>query len=121
MLNVMIVDDEEIFADFLVDLLDQLGCTSSKFNCSLEALKNFIQDPDKFDLVISDLLMPKLTGNHLAEKMLSIKPETPIVLCSGYAGTLNLDSLLEKDNVSFFDKPDIKHNILEIVDRLRLC
>jgi len=56
---------------------------------SIEAFKAFEANPDKFDLVISDMTMPGMTGDKLAQKLLAIKPDLPIIICTGYSERVN--------------------------------
>ncbi|MCW9013937.1 MAG: response regulator [Gammaproteobacteria bacterium] len=114
--GIMIVDDEIMFAEFLGELLHNHGYTSSIFNCSMEALKNFVRRPNQYRLVISDLLMPKLTGNHLAEKMLAINPDISILLCSGYTANIDLSEIKNHDRIHILDKPLNQTKLFEIIE-----
>jgi len=54
----------------------------------IDALSLFQSDPYRFDLVITDMTMPHMTGDHLAERILSVRPEIPVILCTGYSENL---------------------------------
>ncbi|NOR44138.1 MAG: response regulator, partial [Candidatus Delongbacteria bacterium] len=70
-------------------ILEDLGYNVTSFLRSNDALKTFRNDPGKFDLVISDISMPGLTGIELCDEMLEIRPNIPIILCTGFSKLLN--------------------------------
>lgn len=82
--RILFVDDENAILNMSRMLLGRLGYRVSTRTCGLEALELFRQNPEKFDLIITDLTMPNMTGIKLAEKILDIRPDMPIVLCTGY-------------------------------------
>lgn len=83
--KIMIVDDEEYIRNSTTGLLEDFGYTPISFSNGLEALEAFKKNPKGFDLIITDMTMPGMTGNELAAKILNIRPELPIILCSGYS------------------------------------
>lgn len=83
--NIMFVDDEKPITEFAKMTLESVGYHVQTYTSSLEALDTFRERPADFDVVITDLTMPKLTGLNLARKLLEIRPELPIILCTGYA------------------------------------
>jgi len=85
--EILFVDDEELIADMAKELLERLGYTVTIRKSGFEALETFSHQPDKFDLVITDQTMPRMTGTELARRMLQIRPDLPIVLCTGYSST----------------------------------
>ncbi len=82
--RVLIVDDEEQIATIGKDMLTRLGYQVHIETNSTEALKILEKNPEQYDLVISDVTMPKMPGDELAEKLLKIRPDIRIILCSGY-------------------------------------
>jgi len=81
--NVLVVDDEPALVTLLQIQLKRLGYDVT---CSVkpeQALELFRQDPQGFDLVITDLTMPQMTGFELAAELISIRPDLPVILCSG--------------------------------------
>ncbi len=87
--RVLVVDDEEMISIMLQLILQSLGYQVT-FSCnSLEALALIAQDPQAFDLLITDMTMPNLTGFELAQKALAIRPDLPIILCTGFSELLN--------------------------------
>ncbi len=81
--TVMYVDDEESLVKFGTIVLDRVGYTVEGFISSSDALEAFKEAPDYFDLVISDHIMPKIQGMELAKKLLEIRNDIPILLCTG--------------------------------------
>ncbi len=82
--HILFVDDEEGLADLAWEMLPSLGYHLIVKNSSREALELFSLDSKAFDLVITDLAMPEMSGLQMAEKMLKIEPELPIIICTGY-------------------------------------
>jgi len=84
--RILFVDDEEALADLGHDLLENLGYQVAVRTSSAEALGEFRAAPDAFDLVITDMTMPSLTGEELAREILTIRPGIPIIIYTGYVG-----------------------------------
>jgi len=82
---VLFVDDEHALVEIGRQMLEHLGYRSVSKTSPIEALEAFQAEPDKFDLVITDQTMPIMTGEMLAKKLLSIRPDIPIVLCTGFS------------------------------------
>jgi len=80
----MLVDDEILIVKMEKQRLERLGYKVTTHTSSVEAFEEFCSDPDKFDLVITDMTMPSMTGAVLARKMMQIKSSIPIILCTGY-------------------------------------
>jgi len=83
--RVLFVDDEELLAAYGQELLERLGYQVKALTNGQEALAAFKADPDSFDLVITDRTMPGLTGYDLAMEMLKIRPDKPIIMCTGFS------------------------------------
>jgi PAS domain S-box-containing protein len=81
--HILLVDDEEILADILQRILNGLGYTVDTYTSSIKALEMFSKNPDNYDLVISDHMMPDITGVRLAKKVRQFRPHLPIILCTG--------------------------------------
>jgi len=70
-------------------MLESLGYTVVTRTSSIEALELFWAQPDKFDLVITDMTMPQMTGDELAKKLMAIRPDIPIIVCTGFSERIN--------------------------------
>lgn len=82
---ILLVDDEEPLVRLIKGMLERLGYRVSARSSSLEALEAFRAHPDRFDLVITDMTMPNMTGDILAQKLMAVRPSIPVVLCTGYS------------------------------------
>ncbi len=89
--RILFVDDEDFQADIGKRMLERLGYRVTAKTNSVEALDLFRQTPDEFDLVITDMTMPDMTGDVLARKLISIRPDIPIIVCTGYSARINPD------------------------------
>lgn len=86
--RILLVDDEEMLADLESSRLEQLGYAVTAYTDPAAALKAFRADPEAFDLLITDQTMPRLTGLELAVEIHRIRPQLPVILCSGYSRRL---------------------------------
>jgi DNA-binding NtrC family response regulator len=102
--TILIVNDEDLIRDLLADAL------SDDFNILTapngeDALRVFEQYGDEISLVITDLIMPLMRGDVLAEKLRKLRPALPIVFISGHEREIQLSALLAKGNTAFLPKP----------------
>ena len=118
-LNILFVDDDTSNCQLYNSMLSIHCCDVNTFNNSLHALNDFKQHADNYDLLISDIIMPDMTGDKLAEECRKIRPEIPVILCSGYADHLN-KSTAEEFGVSYYlQKPVDSSELLRLLDKLR--
>ncbi|RJP86057.1 MAG: PAS domain S-box protein [Desulfobacteraceae bacterium] len=82
--RILLVDDEDSIIETGREMLEYLGYSVETCAKSVDAWCQFLQSPDHFDLVISDMTMPEMNGDELAKKMIAIRPELPVVICTGY-------------------------------------
>jgi PAS domain S-box-containing protein len=113
--RILLVDDEIALADVGKQVLERLGYHVVGKSNAIEALESFRQDPKQFDLVISDLTMPHLTGFQLAEKIKQIKPDTPIILCSGFTSNATKKQIKDSGVSDFITKPINKKELARVV------
>jgi CheY-like chemotaxis protein len=83
--RILIVDDEEQIVRMTQQMLKRLGYHVTARTSSIEALEAFRATPDKFDLVITDMTMPNMTGVHLTQKLIEIKSDIPVIICTGFS------------------------------------
>ena len=115
--HILVVDDEPSLVRIASRILDRLGYRVTAHTCPAEALVDFLQRPDDFDLVLSDLTMPRMTGLDLARRMLERRPDLPILLTSGYSGSLNPDELARVGIRELVGKPFMVRTIADAVAR----
>jgi signal transduction histidine kinase/CheY-like chemotaxis protein len=82
--RILFVDDEPMQADLAIKFLAPLGYRVEAFTDNTAALNRFYEAPEQFDLVLTDMFMPKMTGRSLAAKINALRPDLPIILCSGF-------------------------------------
>ncbi len=83
--HVLFIDDEQILVELGTLVCEELGYRVTACRSSLDALRRFENDPASFDVVLTDQTMPDLTGFELAQRMLGIRPDIPIILTTGYS------------------------------------
>ncbi len=116
--RILFIDDEELLTEMGKDMLERLGYHVTIVNSSLAALETFQKDPAQFDVVITDQTMPGMTGADLARRMLQIRPDIPIILCTGYS------TIISEENAKFIGikefalKPLAKRDIAELIRKV---
>ena len=103
--TVLLVDDEEMLVELGTSILQSLGYSVVSSYSSLEALKIFTDDPKSFDAVITDFTMPYMTGYELAEEFLRIRPDIPIILCTGFSSQISEEQARAVGIRAFVMKP----------------
>ena len=113
--HILLVDDEVQIVLMMKQMLDQLGYRVTARTSSIEALEAFASQPDKFDLVITDLTMPNMTGEELAAQLMSIHSNLPVIICTGFSEKITEERARAKGIRAFLLKPVIKQDIARII------
>ena len=113
--NILLVDDEQPLVEIGRQMLERLGYSVATRTSSIEALELFKVDPNRFDLVITDIVMPNLTGDKLAKKIISIRNDIPVVLCTGYSEKFTRQNASEMGIQSFLMKPLVMRDLANTV------
>ena len=113
--RVLVVDDEPSVAEMITEMLKRLGYDVTTAGSGLEGWKKFEDSPHNFDLVITDHVMPGLTGIRLAEMMLELRKELPIILFTGYSETVSPEKAKAVGISAFLMKPVVKKTLAETV------
>lgn len=116
--RIMVVDDEHAITTMLQEYLSAFGADIVAFNDPAHALESFIQNSGNIDLLITDETMPGISGMHLAQKFLKIRPVLPIVLCTGYSEHATPESTSEIGIRGFFYKPLDMTELLQKIHEL---
>jgi CheY-like chemotaxis protein/two-component sensor histidine kinase len=116
--KILLVDDEEVVARMEQEMLERLGYQVTMRTGSVEALEAFRANSDLFDLVITDMTMPNMTGVQLAGEIKKIRPDIPIILCTGFSHQINGEKSKELGLQGFVKKPMIMREIAEIVRKV---
>jgi PAS domain S-box-containing protein len=106
--RILFVDDEESITNMASQMLERLGYTVTAKTNSTDALETFRNQPDNFDLIISDMTMPDTTGDKLTKKLLTIRPDIPIILCTGFSEQINVEKAKLIGVQSLVMKPIVK-------------
>ena len=99
------MDDEASLAEMTSRMLEKLGYTAVSATSSREALRLFQSQPDRFDLVITDMAMPEMAGDRLAREVLRIRPDMPVILCTGHSDRIDAERAAELGIAGFYMKP----------------
>jgi len=116
--RILFVDDEEMLVEMARDMLDGLGYHVTVAKHPTDAWNLFLENPSQFDLVITDQTMPDVTGVTLAQKMLRVRGEMPIILWTGYSEMISADKAKEVGICEFVMKPMVKKELAETVRRV---
>lgn len=108
--RILLVDDEEFLVYAGRGMLEHLGYKVITRTSSVEALEAFQAQPDKFDLVITDMTMPNKTGTELAKELLQIRPDIPIILCTGFSEKASEENTKKIGIKAFVMKPLVMHD-----------
>ena len=115
--RILLVDDEKDITDAEGATLQGLGYQVTTMGDSAEALRAFSETPDLFDLVVTDQNMPRLTGLDLAKQLLSIRPDVPVILCTGYSDIIPLHKA-QAGIRSYITKPLTKRELATAIRRV---
>ncbi len=103
--TILLVDDEYMIADTMKIMMEQLGYKVKAFTESSRALEVFENNPDLFDLVITDMTMPKMTGDLLAIKIQEIREKIPVIICTGFNNKVDPAAIKSKGICKILTKP----------------
>lgn len=116
--RILFIDDEEILIEMGKDMLESLGYNVTVRKSGIEALETFQNHPEQFDLVITDQTMPGMTGVDISREMLQIRPDIPIILCTGYSTIISETKAKAIGIREFVLKPVSKTNIAVLIRKV---
>jgi len=116
--KILFVDDEEIIALLGKEMLERLGYRVTSVSDSREALSLVQQEPERFDILITDLTMPHMTGLQLSREIKGVRSDLPIILLSGYVGSLTNEDVREAGINATLVKPIVATELGAAVRRL---
>ena len=116
--RILFIDDEDALMDLGKQLLENLGYEVVARTSSVEALELFRTKPDQFDLVITDMTMPNMTGDRLAKELMKINADIPIILCTGHSNGISEHKAKEMGIRAFVMKPVAMRNLSIIVRKV---
>ncbi len=109
--TILLVDDEEQIVQMSGGMLQHLGYSVVGLTDSAEALRVFAETPESFDLVITDQTMPGLTGGELAARLMEIRPDIPVILCTGFSAQMTEELAKTMGILDYIMKPLILHDL----------
>jgi PAS domain S-box-containing protein len=113
--RILFVDDEPALVDIGKKMLEHLGYEVVARVSSVEALEAFRNNPDKFDLIITDKTMPQMTGFDLAGEIKQVRPDIPIILCTGFSDTTDTDKAKAMGISGLIMKPVVGREMAESI------
>jgi PAS domain S-box-containing protein len=123
--RVLLIDDEEALINLGENMLTKLGYTVETRTSPIEAIEAFKANPAKFDLIISDMTMPNMTGDALASEMLKIRPDIPILLCTGFSEQLTREKIKDIGIKGLLLKPltnlDLARTVRQVLDAAKMA
>lgn len=119
---ILFVDDEELLAAVGRQMLERLGYRVLAMTDPREALMTFQQEADAFDLIITDMTMPNMTGEKLAKEMMHVRPDIPIILCTGFSERITEERSRKIGIKAFSMKPfairDLALTVRKVLDEI---
>jgi CheY-like chemotaxis protein len=113
--SILFVDDETMIVDIVKQMLESLGYRVVARTSAIEALEAFKSNPDSFDLVVTDMAMPKMSGLDLAEKIIQIRPGISLVLCTGFDVAMNEEKIAAYGIKDIIHKPILRRDMAAVV------
>ena len=119
--RILFIDDESALLEIGGQMLERLGYEVVTKRNSVQALELFRAEPDRFDLVITDMTMPHMTGDKLAQGLMEIRPDIPIILYTGHSRLISEERAKEIGIKAFVMKPLVMWNLAETVRKVLDC
>ncbi|MEN8199674.1 MAG: response regulator [Thermodesulfobacteriota bacterium] len=116
--HILLVDDEPEVLDVAEEILTSLGYRVTPENSSKKALELFQSRKNDFDLILTDLTMPEMTGIKLSTEILTIRPEVPVILCTGFSDLISTEQVLDLGIREYLYKPISLHDMATHVRRI---
>jgi len=119
--RILCVDDEPSVLNMCKQMLNYLGYQVETKSSSLEALELFREQPERFDLIMTDMTMPQMTGDRLATEIMKIRPDMPVILCTGFSHKMTEKKAKQHGIKAFLMKPlvlrDLASTVRKVLDQ----
>jgi CheY-like chemotaxis protein len=116
--RILFVDDETIQVDLAKQALGFVGYQVTAFSDSLSALRHFENNPQAFDMVITDMTMPRLTGDLLVQEIHKIRPDIPVIMCTGFSEKIDAARAKDINIRAFLKKPVIISELIQTIRKI---
>ena len=113
--RILLVEDEQLLARMWEGILGYLGYEVSIRSCGQDALDTFRKSPEAFDLVITDQVMPGLSGTELVGNLRNVRPDIPVILMTGYSETVTPEVIEQLGIQAFIMKPTSTNDLAETI------
>jgi CheY-like chemotaxis protein len=113
--RVLLVDDEPPILEMIRRMLEGLGYAVTSAEDGTDALALFCADPHRFDLIFTDMTMPRMTGERLAREVKAIRPDMPVIICTGFSENMNPDRSRELGLSGCLLKPILRSDLAAAV------
>ena len=119
--KILLVDDEETNVRMERQMLERLGYEAFTRTGSVDALEAFKANPDQYDLIVTDMTMPNMTGLRLSQEIKKIRPDIPVIICTGYSDQIDDEKCKALGIEGFVMKPIVRREfagtIREVLDK----
>ena len=116
--TLLFVDDEKSIVDLFGQILEGLGYRVVSKTNPVAALEAFRSNPDHFHAVITDMTMPQMTGAQLAQKLMEIRKDIPVVICTGYSNMINAKKARSAGIAEYLMKPVDTRKMARIIRKV---
>ena len=116
--HIMVVDDEAAILETCQMFLTAQGYRVTTFENGVSALQAFKDNPTDFDLIITDMTMPHMTGDELAAQILKIRKDLPVILCTGFSEAISKDQAVPRGIQAFIPKPLVMETLYQTIRKL---
>ena len=119
--RILLVDDETEIVKMVQEVLDHLGYRITGYTNSIDALEQFQSHPDQFDLIITDMTMPNMTGAELSSRILELRPDMPIIICTGFSDMIDEKKAKTLGIKEYMIKPIKKGDLDRVIRNVLDC
>jgi CheY-like chemotaxis protein len=116
--RVLVVDDNRVITDMFAEMLGHLGYLSVVCNDPRDALTLFTRNPERFDAVILDEIMPSLRGTELTGQLLRIRNKIPVILLTGHGGLVTMEQIYKSGARATLIKPVFQADLRLVLERV---
>ncbi len=113
--RILLVDDEEAIVKMEKIMLERLGYHVTPVTESINAFEIFTENTNKFDLIITDMTMPNMTGIQLASRIKTVRADFPVIVCTGFSDQINKETAKELGIQGYLAKPIIKRELAKLI------
>ena len=116
--RIMVVDDDLKIAQVFQRMLGKLGYKVTIFTDSIEAVSAFRRNPDEYDLVLTDMTMPNMTGAELSREVMALRPALPVIMTTGFSEIIDMEKAKRLGIKEFLFKPVKKEQLAGVVRKV---